>query len=401
MSNANTIMSVKRNGLRVARSVALGVLVAAWAAPASAAVYRYVDWTAADPSAGTASGVITLPDTSTVTVNFAAKQPGGAADTLYGAQTSGGSNFWAPDDPYKSAEVENAPPDTDILQLFGGVGAVYTVTLSEPIKDPIMAIVSLGAPGTPTTYDFDSPFTIVSQGVGYWGGSSTALAQLPGDVLEGSEGHGTIRFTGTFSTFSWTVPTPEGWHGFTFGIRTTSRIEPEGGAGGAGGGGGADFGGAGGSVGGSDAGGTDAGGVGGDSAGSGASAGSGEGGAAGSTGGNGTAGHDSGAGNGGEGADSGIGGDGGVGATGGTGGTRGGSTGNGGALTGSGGRSSGGRSSGGSDFGGEGGDDSSGEEVVGCSCSVPGRGDSSLPLTSAVMALGALAFWRRGRRRRG
>jgi hypothetical protein len=75
--------------------------------------------------------------------------------------------------PYVSAEVENAPPDTDILQLSGGTNETYTVTLSEPIKDPVMAIVSLGQPGTRTTYDFDSPFTIVSQGVGYWGGSDT------------------------------------------------------------------------------------------------------------------------------------------------------------------------------------------------------------------------------------
>jgi hypothetical protein len=52
------------------------------------------------------------------------------------------------------------------------------------------------------------------------------LQQLPGDVLQGEEGHGTIQFIGTFSTFSWTAPTFENWHGFTFGIRTTQAIEP-------------------------------------------------------------------------------------------------------------------------------------------------------------------------------
>ena len=113
-----------------------------------------------------------------------------------------------------------------MLQLVGGQNQTYKVTLSEAIKDPIMAIVSLGANGTNTTYDFDSPFTILSQGNDYWGGSSTALDQLPGDILRGNEGSGTIQFIGTFSTFSWTVPTPEYWHGFTFGIRTTERIEP-------------------------------------------------------------------------------------------------------------------------------------------------------------------------------
>ena len=38
--------------------------------------------------------------------------------------------------------------------------------------------------------------------MGFWGGTPTSLAQLPGDILRGNEGHGTIQFIGTFSTFS-------------------------------------------------------------------------------------------------------------------------------------------------------------------------------------------------------
>lgn len=193
---------------------------------AGADEYHYVDWQSADVAQGTAYGVITLPDSSTVGVTFAAINPGGGAGNLAGAQTSGGTNFWVPSDPYLSPEVENAPPDPDILQLSGGTDQIYRVTLSEPIRDPIMAVVSLGQPAVTTTYAFDAPFTIVSQGAGYWGGGPNALVELPDNVLQGNEGHGTIRFIGTFSTFSWTVPTPEFWHGFTFGIRTTERIEP-------------------------------------------------------------------------------------------------------------------------------------------------------------------------------
>lgn len=133
-------------------------------------------------------------------------------------------NYWNPTTPYTSAVVSNAPPNTDIVALNGGQNQIYTVTLGAAIVDPIMAIVSLGAPGIPTTYNFDSPFTILSQGVGYWGGSSTALQELPGNVLQGTEGSGTIQFIGTFTQFSWTVPTPEYWHGFTFGIRTTEAL---------------------------------------------------------------------------------------------------------------------------------------------------------------------------------
>jgi MYXO-CTERM domain-containing protein len=194
---------------------------------ASAAIYYYVDWTTADVAHGTASGVIHIADAGTVTVQFAALTAEGGAGSLYGAQVNGaGTNYWNQSAAYTSTEVDNPPPDPDILQLSGGQDETYRVTLSEAIKDPIMAIVSLGASGTPTTYDFDSPFTIVSQGPGSFGGTATSLQQLPNNVLQGSEGNGTIQFIGTFSTFSWTVPTPESWHGFTFAIRTTEALEP-------------------------------------------------------------------------------------------------------------------------------------------------------------------------------
>ncbi|MGD9942774.1 MAG: hypothetical protein AB7S98_06015 [Burkholderiaceae bacterium] len=202
------------------------IALAATAGTASAATYHYVDWISANVATGSATGVITLPDSSTVNVSFQSYNADGSFGSLYFAQTSGGTNYWSPNTPYLSSEVSNAPPDSDILALVGGVNQTYVVTLSEAIKDPIMAILSLGQPGVPTTYDFDSPFTIVSQGAGYWGGSSSALTALPGDVLQGREGHGTLQFIGTYSTFSWTVPTPESWHGFTFGIRTTERLEP-------------------------------------------------------------------------------------------------------------------------------------------------------------------------------
>lgn len=217
---------------------ALAVAAIVAARPANAVPYFYVDWTAANPAAGTASGTITLPDLSVVSVGFSVTTPGGGAGSFSFAQTSGGTNYWAPSAPYISAQVDNAPPTSDILALQGGTGGnVYTIALSEPIKDPIMAILSLGNPGLAITYDFDRPFDIISQGTGYWGGTSAAtcaatpascsLKELSGDVLQGQEGHGTIQFIGTFSTFSWTAPSFEFWHGFTYGIRTTPRIEPD------------------------------------------------------------------------------------------------------------------------------------------------------------------------------
>lgn len=194
----------------------------------------YVDWTAANSAAGTASGVINLPNGDVVGVELSTS--GGTP--LWGVQHDGtidgslathypSANYtpWFRPAPYISTEVPNAPPGDEIVTLSGGSSTVYTVTLSEPIVDPIMAILSLGSGSNATTYDFDTPFTIVSQGYGAHGGCSTCLSQQPGDVLRGVEGHGTVRFDGTMSTFSWTVPTPENWHGFTFAIRTSAELE--------------------------------------------------------------------------------------------------------------------------------------------------------------------------------
>lgn len=208
------------------QAIVLGLLVFGSFSQALASTYVYVDWTHADVARGTAEGTITLPDGSTVTVDFEAINPDGTPGNLYGAQVDVGRNYWNPASPYISEDVENAPSDRDILKLAGGQNQTYRVTLSAVIKDPIMAIVSLGAPRQPTSCDFDAPFEIVSQGAGYFGGSENALVPLPDDVLHGTEGHGTIRFLGQFSTISWTVPTFEPWHGFTFAIRTTERLEP-------------------------------------------------------------------------------------------------------------------------------------------------------------------------------
>ncbi|MDA8745662.1 fibro-slime domain-containing protein [Rubripirellula amarantea] len=185
----------------------------------------YVDWTSANVEQGTAKGVISLPGGSTVEIGFEAIFSDGSKGNLFFAQVDDtGTDYWNPSAPYVSDVVVNRPPGTDILTLVGGVDQIYRVTLSEPIVDPVMAILSLGDLGTPTRYDFDSPFEIVSQGVGFFGGGADNLKKEEGDVLVGNEGHGVIKFLGRYDEFTWTVPTPETWHGFTFGIRTTEAF---------------------------------------------------------------------------------------------------------------------------------------------------------------------------------
>ena len=184
------------------------------------APYYYVDWTSWNPAGGTAVGVITPSSGPAVTVNFDALTATGAPGSFLGVATG----LWTPTTAYTSSQVDNAPT-YEAIQLVGTSNMTYRVTLSEAIKDPLMDVTTLGSSGDPATYVFDSPFTILSQGkTCCWGTGS--LVQKPGNVLEGREGAGTLQFIGTYATFSWTVPDPESWHAFTFGIRTTERLEP-------------------------------------------------------------------------------------------------------------------------------------------------------------------------------
>lgn len=194
--------------------------------PYTSNIYYYVDWTAADAGAGTASGTISLPGGQSVGVSLRVRNPNGTSGTFLGSQLSCGTAFWTANNsaPYVSASVLNGPPACDIIQLAGGSSSTYEITFSEPVSDPIMPVLSLGSGGTPTYYDFDRQFQVVSTGRGYWG-NGTFRAD-PGEVLYGAEGHGTIRFIGSIATLSWTVPKPEIWHGFTFGIRGKASANP-------------------------------------------------------------------------------------------------------------------------------------------------------------------------------
>jgi len=193
---------------RLAIAACLGVAQSAFGG-----VVSWVDWTSANATSatGTAAGI---------TVGFT-----GAINPP--AQTAGGTNYWAVNasiytDP---GNVDNPPPDSDIIRLIGGTAAgTQTLTFSSPVTNPVMAILSLGQPSVQVDYLFDTPFDVLNQGVGFWGGVS--LTEEAGNVLRGFEGHGLIQFQGTVSSISWTVPLPENWHGFQVGILSTAVPEP-------------------------------------------------------------------------------------------------------------------------------------------------------------------------------
>ena len=181
--------------------------------------YYYVDWTAANPAGGTASGTITLPGGQTIGVDLRVVNPNGTPGYFYAppTQTSCGTSWWVPTAPHVSGYVLNPPPPCDFIGLTGGTLSSYVITFSAPVQDPAMAIQSLGRHGAPTVYDFDRTFEVVSQGRGFHGEGPYQI--LAGEKLEGQEFHGTVRFIGLLSTLSWTAPQGEVWHGFTLAIR--------------------------------------------------------------------------------------------------------------------------------------------------------------------------------------
>ena len=121
---------------------------------------------------GTASGAINTP-AGIVNVTY-------TGDLVASTQiNNAGTNYYSGySSVYTNSTVSNLPTQSDILtldesQIFGP----NTLTFSQSIVNPILDIVSLGGSGA-VTYNFNAPFTILSQGSAYYGGCSTCLSPI-------------------------------------------------------------------------------------------------------------------------------------------------------------------------------------------------------------------------------
>lgn len=188
------------------------VLAVLSAQSAGADVVSWTDWTSATAGTpGSASGSIgSVGVTYSGEVNF--------------AQTGSGINYWTEGSPAPytgNAVVSNAPTPAEMIALSAPYSS-NTLTFSQAVTNPIMAIVSQGRLNLPVTYDFNTPFTVLSEGQGYWGDGFYILGA--GDALTGYELHAVIQFSGTVSSIGWSNSPSEFWHGFTVGL--TSVPEP-------------------------------------------------------------------------------------------------------------------------------------------------------------------------------
>lgn len=187
---------------------------------ASAALISWTDWTAATPgAAGTASGTITLPDTSTIGLTYNGEVAAGNRTVIDNSYPS-----WTPASTFSDGTVvSNNPPRGDLIALRGGTQNVNTVTFASPITDPVMAIWSLGSGGAPASFVFQNATpTFIA------GGSSAEFSGSPitvsGNTVSGSEANGVVQFHGTFNSLSWMNPQQEDYYGFTLGVAGRAPI---------------------------------------------------------------------------------------------------------------------------------------------------------------------------------
>jgi hypothetical protein len=197
------------------KSVLTGVIIAvsslaaaSFVATASAATIDWTQWSSGTPGVpGTASGAA-----GSVGVSY-----GGEIQSLMFNYPS-----WQPSPPtFVGGTVGNPPtPPGGIIQLFGNTGLTDTITFSQAVTNPVMAIWSLGQGGDVASFDFNESVSIESGGPSdeYTGGPIYSCGI--NDIC-GAEGNGTIQFNGTFTSVSWTNPSYENWYGFTVGVTST------------------------------------------------------------------------------------------------------------------------------------------------------------------------------------
>ena len=198
---------------------ALAACLLAGSATSRANQIFWSDWTTKNvgtPSGGSAAGTLVGLG---VTVSYT-----GEVDAPRG---DGAFPSWDPTSTYSGGFVGNAPNASyGSIGLTGGQRIVDTITFSQPVVDPVMAIWSLGNGGNTASFNFltSAPITIVCGGPSaeYGGGSLFGS----GSTISGNEDNGTIEFVGTFSQISFTS-TVEATAGYAFTIGAASVSVPD------------------------------------------------------------------------------------------------------------------------------------------------------------------------------
>jgi hypothetical protein len=200
----------------------VAVLILGFAAQ-SFAVPVFTDWQGSTNSSsfnagdGVANGILG----GSITVSF--------SGSVQGAVLNGTSTAYS-----NPSYFTPALATSDSIGTYGGAGATNTITFGEAVLDPILHIVSLGRGGNwgpeyEQNWTFSDPFTILSSlfdPVGETGGDGYRLTNPSGNILHGEEGHGSILFSGSFTSISWTSDIAEASAQFQVGLDPAPVPEP-------------------------------------------------------------------------------------------------------------------------------------------------------------------------------
>jgi hypothetical protein len=179
----------------------------------------WATWSQVTPGAsGTATGSLSPPQ-GDVQVSYAGEVDSNSAATGGTTLSGWGPVTFTPTSTFESATVGNAPPPTGMIALAGTGSGKQTITFSRPVKDPLVAVLS----GATLEFDFDAPAMVLSTGQYLLGGISMGGSlSASGQSMTVAGGAGVVELPGTFSSLTFTMPTPESvccFTVFTIGIR--------------------------------------------------------------------------------------------------------------------------------------------------------------------------------------
>ena len=145
-----------------------------------------------------------------------------SGDYAFDQLNNTGINYWTnqtgPGGPY--TPVLDAPTaNSDIIALSdAGTG---TITFSQPVQNVFIAFNSWNG----AQASFSAPFTIISQGCGYWGCGTFGPPLTSTTFFGNGELVGVLEFQGPITSLSFSDSVSEYWHGIDIGI-SNSVPEP-------------------------------------------------------------------------------------------------------------------------------------------------------------------------------
>ena len=133
--------------------------------------------------------------------------------------SGGGAQYWMP-----FPVIDGPATGPDPLDIIAtNASGLKTIVFGAAVTDIYIAVNSWN--GQSAT--FSAPFSIYAQGCGFWGCGTATASNGNTTVTANGELHGILKFTGTFTSLSYTDTFDENWHGIQIGIGGLAGAVPE------------------------------------------------------------------------------------------------------------------------------------------------------------------------------